>query len=71
MGKVKEFLQDDKKTTILAFVGSVSSNQIFVIDNEIAYLGSLNFTDFGFQYNNETRIKTTDNGRYKYGERNI
>ena len=23
MGKVKEFLQDDKKTTILAFVGSV------------------------------------------------
>ena len=23
MGKVKEFLRDDKKTTILAFVGSV------------------------------------------------
>ena len=41
-------------------------SKIFVIDNEIAYLGSLNFTDFGFQYNNETRIKTTDKETIKW-----
>lgn len=35
-------------------------SKIYIIDDAVAYLGSLNFTDSGFQYNHETRIKTAD-----------
>lgn len=35
-------------------------SKIYIIDNKIAYLGSLNCTDSGFRYNHETRIKTKD-----------
>ena len=34
--------------------------KIYLIDDEIAYLGSLNFTASGTKYNYETRIRTTD-----------
>ena len=34
--------------------------KIYLIDNEIAYLGSLNFTKSGTKSNYETRIKITD-----------
>lgn len=35
-------------------------SKIYVIDDEIAYLGSLNFTGSGVKENHETRIRTTD-----------
>lgn len=35
-------------------------SKIYIIDNAVAYLGSLNFTDSGFNYNHETRVKTSD-----------
>lgn len=35
-------------------------SKIYVIDNEIAYLGSLNFTGSGVKENHETRIRTAD-----------
>lgn len=34
--------------------------KIYLIDDAIAYLGSLNFTNSGTKNNYETRIKTTD-----------
>lgn len=34
--------------------------KIYLIDDKIAYLGSLNFTNSGTKDNYETRIKTTD-----------
>ena len=34
--------------------------KIYLIDDQIAYLGSLNFTARGTKYNYETRIRTTD-----------
>lgn len=34
--------------------------KIYLIDDEIAYLGSLNFTTSGTKHNYETRIRTTD-----------
>jgi phosphatidylserine/phosphatidylglycerophosphate/cardiolipin synthase-like enzyme len=34
--------------------------KIYLIDDQIAYLGSLNFTESGTKYNYETRIRTTD-----------
>jgi phosphatidylserine/phosphatidylglycerophosphate/cardiolipin synthase-like enzyme len=34
--------------------------KIYLIDDNVAYLGSLNFTSSGTKYNYETRIKTTD-----------
>jgi phosphatidylserine/phosphatidylglycerophosphate/cardiolipin synthase-like enzyme len=34
--------------------------KIYLIDDEIAYLGSLNFTSNGTKHNYETRIKTID-----------
>lgn len=34
--------------------------KIYLIDDEIAYLGSLNFTSSGTKHNYETRIRTTD-----------
>lgn len=34
-------------------------SKIYLIDNQIAYLGSLNFTSSGTKYNYETRIRTT------------
>lgn len=35
-------------------------SKIYVIDNKIAYLGSLNFTASGTKHNYETRIRTED-----------
>jgi phosphatidylserine/phosphatidylglycerophosphate/cardiolipin synthase-like enzyme len=35
-------------------------SKIYLIDDEIAYLGSLNFTASGTKYNYETRIRTSD-----------
>lgn len=35
-------------------------SKIYVIDDEIAYMGSLNFTGKGIKDNHETRIRTTD-----------
>lgn len=35
-------------------------SKIYLIDDEIAYLGSLNFTASGTKFNHETRIRTTD-----------
>jgi len=35
-------------------------SKIYVIDNEIAYMGSLNFTGKGIKDNHETRIRTAD-----------
>lgn len=37
-------------------------SKIYVIDEKIAYLGSLNFTASGTEHNCETRVKTTDEG---------
>lgn len=34
--------------------------KIFIIDDRVAYLGSMNFTKRGFYWNYETRIKVTD-----------
>lgn len=36
-------------------------SKMYIIDNRIAYLGSLNFTKGGTQNNHETRIRTSDN----------
>lgn len=35
-------------------------SKIYIIDDEIAYVGSLNFTRSGMKDNHETRIRTTD-----------
>lgn len=34
--------------------------KIYIIDDHIAYLGSLNFTESGTKYNYETRVRVTD-----------
>jgi len=39
---------------------SLIHSKIYLIDDQIAYLGSLNFTQSGTQFNHETRIRTTD-----------
>ncbi|KMQ69454.1 hypothetical protein ACM39_03075 [Chryseobacterium sp. FH2] len=35
-------------------------SKIYIIDDEIAYMGSLNFTGSGVKENHETRIRTSD-----------
>lgn len=35
-------------------------SKIYLIDDKVAYLGSLNFTASGTKHNYETRIRTTD-----------
>lgn len=40
--------------------GTFIHSKIYIIDDRIAYLGSLNFTTSGTRYNYETRIKTED-----------
>lgn len=35
-------------------------SKIYIIDDQIAYLGSLNFTRSGTEYNHETRVRLTD-----------
>ncbi|MDX9853975.1 MAG: phospholipase D-like domain-containing protein [Tenuifilaceae bacterium] len=42
------------------FLGTFIHSKIYLIDNEIAYMGSLNFTTSGTKYNYETRIRTVD-----------
>lgn len=39
--------------------------KIYLIDDQIAYLGSLNFTASGIKHNYETRIRTTDKNAIK------
>ncbi|MGN7990420.1 phospholipase D-like domain-containing protein [Pedobacter sp. 22226] len=39
---------------------SIIHSKIYLIDDQIAYIGSLNFTQSGTQFNHETRIRTTD-----------
>ena len=39
--------------------GTLVHSKIYVIDDEIAYMGSLNFTKSGTKHNYETRIRTT------------
>ncbi|WP_208643617.1 phospholipase D-like domain-containing protein [Pedobacter miscanthi] len=43
----------DEKTSLI-------HSKIYLIDDQIAYMGSLNFTQSGTQFNHETRIRTTD-----------
>lgn len=41
-------------------------SKIYIIDNKVAFLGSLNFTDTGFLLNHETCIKITDKAAIKH-----
>lgn len=41
-------------------------SKIYIIDNKIAYLGSLNFTHFGTKSNHETSIRITDKNAITY-----
>lgn len=43
-----------------AFSDTFIHGKIYLIDDSVAYLGSLNFTSSGTKHNYETRIKTTD-----------
>ncbi|WP_343521864.1 phospholipase D-like domain-containing protein [Pedobacter sp.] len=43
----------DEKTSLI-------HSKIYLIDDQIAYMGSLNFTQSGTHFNHETRIRTTD-----------
>ncbi|UFH31401.1 phospholipase D-like domain-containing protein [Chryseobacterium sp. C-71] len=52
---------EDKYSSNKIYVHS----KIYIIDNEIAYLGSLNFTGSGVRANHETRIRTTDSQAVK------
>ena len=40
-------------------------SKIYLIDDQIVYLGSLNFTASGTKHNYETRIRTTDSNAIK------
>ena len=35
-------------------------SKIYIIDDKIAYVGSMNFTERGMRYNHEVRMKTKD-----------
>lgn len=52
----KVYISPDKTNLSSMFIHS----KIYVIDDEIAYLGSLNFTTSGIKHNYETQIRTTD-----------
>ncbi len=41
-------------------------SKIYIIDNKIAYLGSLNFTHYGTKSNHETSIRITDRNALLY-----
>lgn len=41
-------------------------SKIYVIDNQVAYLGSLNFTHYGTKSNHETSIRITDKNAILY-----
>lgn len=41
-------------------------SKVYIIDNKIAYLGSLNFTHYGTKSNHETSIRTIDKNAIKY-----
>lgn len=43
-----------------SFKGDFIHSKIYVIDNEVAYIGSLNFTENGIKKSHETRIRTID-----------
>ncbi|SHH20265.1 PLD-like domain-containing protein [Flavobacterium micromati] len=52
----KVYLSPDKANKNAMFIHS----KIYLIDEKIAYLGSLNFTASGVKHNYETRIRTDD-----------
>ena len=45
---------------------SYDNSKIYIIDNKIAYLGSLNFTHYGTKSNHETSIRITDRNALLY-----
>ena len=47
---------------MLPFANIFIHNKIYVIDNQIAYLGSMNLTSNGMSSNVETRIRISDIG---------
>jgi len=49
----RAFYESDLSDTLI-------HGKIYIIDNKIAYLGSLNLTTMGTKYNYETRIRITD-----------
>lgn len=57
----KVFISNDPNQQIATFIHS----KIYLIDDAIAYLGSLNFTVSGTKHNYETRIRTTDQNAIK------
>ena len=52
----KVYMSPDQNKLSDTFIHS----KIYLIDNQIAYLGSLNFTSSGTKHNYETRIRTED-----------
>lgn len=52
----KVYMSPDKHPHSDTFI----HGKVYIIDDAIAYLGSLNFTASGTKYNYETRIRTTD-----------
>lgn len=52
----KVYMSPDKTNLSDTFI----HGKIYLIDDQIAYLGSLNFTASGTKHNYETRIRTTD-----------
>ena len=54
----KVFVSPDKVDT---YKNTFIHGKIYIIDDEIVYMGSLNFTGSGTKENYETRIRTTDN----------
>ena len=52
----KVYMSPDKSDQSDTFIHS----KIYLIDDQIAYLGSLNFTSSGTKHNYETRIRTED-----------
>jgi len=52
----KVYMSPDKSDQSDTFIHS----KIYLIDDQIAYLGSLNFTFSGTKHNHETRIRTED-----------
>lgn len=57
----KVYLSPDKSNRSDTFIHS----KIYLIDDQIAYLGSLNFTSSGTKHNYETRIRTEDSSAIK------
>ena len=57
----KVFISPNKSELSNTFIHS----KIYLIDDQIAYMGSLNFTKSGTKHNYETRIRTVDSNAVK------